>query len=370
MIAKRITIRRTGAASAVLAIAALLVLQGCVSSVSYRADQHRTGLYSGEGPAEPPSEVWRFLTLSTLDQSPVIAGDRVFIGANDQSLYSLDLATGKRQWRFRIRENAGETVAVDNDSVFMAADDGVLYALDSSNGEERWRFTADDTPHGVIATADGVVYVGGYDDKVRALNAFDGSIVWEHDMPRSALGGVTLAEDTLYVANSDSQVTAVDAGTGEERWVTSFARGGFSTTPIAYHDGKLFVGSWSDLMAAIDAQTGEVLWTFDAEDELNAPPAVAHGLVYVNNRNGLFALDEQTGELRWTLEEPVFPAVAVTAERLYAACGSHQICMLDPLTGEMQWRSEPVSDSSIHSITVHGNQLLVTVFDGYLFLLE
>lgn len=147
MIPKRIFSPSTAMAGAVLALAAVLVPQDCVGgAVPYRADQYRTGFYADEGPARPPSEVWRFLTLSTLDQSPVIAGDQVLLGANDHSLYSLDLATGKRQWRFRIRQNAGKTVAVDGNKVFVAADDNVLYALDRHSGEEQWRFTAEKSP--------------------------------------------------------------------------------------------------------------------------------------------------------------------------------------------------------------------------------
>jgi len=44
---------------------------------------------------------WSFSTKGHVDSSPVIVGDRVFVGSNDGNVYGINLADGKEVWRFR-----------------------------------------------------------------------------------------------------------------------------------------------------------------------------------------------------------------------------------------------------------------------------
>jgi outer membrane protein assembly factor BamB len=45
--------------------------------------------------------VWTFPTKAHVDSSPVIVGERVFVGSNDGNLYGIDLESGKEVFRFR-----------------------------------------------------------------------------------------------------------------------------------------------------------------------------------------------------------------------------------------------------------------------------
>lgn len=51
--------------------------------------------------------VWTFTTRGKVDSSPVVVGDRVFIGSTDGNLYELNIADGKERWKF----NAGKANA-------------------------------------------------------------------------------------------------------------------------------------------------------------------------------------------------------------------------------------------------------------------
>lgn len=52
-----------------------------------------------------------------MDSSPVVVGDRVFIGSNDGNLYELGLTDGKERWK----HNAGKPI-----SAAPAVGEGVL----------------------------------------------------------------------------------------------------------------------------------------------------------------------------------------------------------------------------------------------------
>ena len=76
---------------------------------------------------ESGNGVWTFPTQARVDSSPVIVGDRVFVGSNDKNLYELNLADGKERWRF----SAGKPI-----SGAPAVGEGVLvFGTESSEGK-------------------------------------------------------------------------------------------------------------------------------------------------------------------------------------------------------------------------------------------
>src|SRR5207253_2762198 len=53
-------------------------------------------------PLTPPlSVLWTFKTQGPVKSSAAVAGRQVFIGSEDQHLYALELATGKKLWAFQ-----------------------------------------------------------------------------------------------------------------------------------------------------------------------------------------------------------------------------------------------------------------------------
>ena len=142
---------------------------------------------------------------------------------------------------------------------------------------------------------------------------------------------------------------------------------GLEATPLAY-DGVLYTtGSWS-VVYAIDARTGEPRWTYDPQvprarvayfvccDVVNRGVALYRGKVYVATLDGrLIALDAETGQ-------PVWSATTVDTGKAYAITGYPRIAngkvlignagaefgvrgyvsAYDAESGEMVWRTYTV----------------------------
>lgn len=336
--------------------------------VEFRGNAQRTGLFESEGPADKSEELWRFLTLGILVQTPVIAGDTLFIGTNDNSVYALDVHSGKRRWRFKTTGNIRDSVAVDKHRVYVASEDHNFYALDRYSGEKLWAHRQEKTPHGAATVRNGRVYFGGFDDKVHAVDAATGKPLWEFAAKQAVGAGVTLVGDTLFASSFDSHLYALNAESGEPLWRSPVGGGQWLTTTPVVHGGQVFVGGWGRSLSAVDAGSGKVNWSFDADMRLDHPPAVAHGNVYISGIGPLQAVDEQSGELRWTFGERITSSVAVTASRLYTACG-RRICALDPKSGELLWQSGSLSDT-VTTITVHAGRLYAGTIDGYIYALQ
>jgi PQQ-dependent dehydrogenase (methanol/ethanol family) len=139
----------------------------------------------------------------------------------------------------------------------------------------------------------GVMYLTTNTDQVRALNAATGRLIWEYTPKVNfyqaiAAGGggvpsnrgVEVAQNKVYMLTFDDQLIALQAATGEKLWTTkvSDAKLGYSeSAPPTYWNGLLLVGSaGSDaglrgFVAAYNAQTGKEVWRF------YTVPAPGHG---------------------------------------------------------------------------------------------
>lgn len=156
-------------------------------------------------------------------------------------------------------------------------------------------------------------------------------------------------------------------------WTWALPPGANMMTPIV-HDGVLFAYSFGDVVQAIDAATGDLLWGYQRElvtdAQLNSKKGVAiyqDKIIVPTSDVHLLALDSKTGKLLWDHEidtggetDHVIKAapmvangkaiIGLTGQR--AVAGGNFIVAIDLDTGEEAWRfytiarpGEPGGDS-------------------------
>lgn len=128
---------------------------------------------------------------------------------------------------------------------------------------------------------DGAMYING-PDRVVALDATNGDLLWEYVTEldentgfiiNRSRGSAVVFDGKVFNALADGRLVALDAATGEELWSTQVGDidfgEGFSSGPI-FADGKLIVGpSGADIggvpgrVVSVDVESGEILWTFN-----------------------------------------------------------------------------------------------------------
>ncbi|AKH70336.1 PQQ-dependent dehydrogenase, methanol/ethanol family [Spongiibacter sp. IMCC21906] len=143
------------------------------------------------------------------------------------------------------------------------------YDLDTSRGQES-------TPLAI----DGVLYTTSAWSKVQAFNATTGELLWQYD---PEVPGEAAAKGCCDVVNRGA----------------------------AYWDGHIYVGAFDGRLIALDAKTGEQLWsTMTVDPDLNytitGAPRVVKGNVIIGNggaefgvRGYISAYDAKTGEQVW-----------------------------------------------------------------------
>ena len=114
-------------------------------------------------------KLWEFETRGDVDSSPVVAGDAVYVGSDDNKVYALDAATGAKRWVFKTSGDVDSSPVVAGSVVYVASYDKKVYALDAATGAKRWEFKTGDWVRSSPAVAGGAVYVESKDGKVYAF---------------------------------------------------------------------------------------------------------------------------------------------------------------------------------------------------------
>jgi outer membrane protein assembly factor BamB len=199
------------------------------------------------------------------------------------------------------------------------------------------------------------VFVQDLQSNVSVFNRDSGDLVWKHTVDQFQIGpnGVAVGYGRVYAAKGTKEIMALDLDSGDELWTVGLAEtptagidiqpqiaAGLvlvSTVPVSV-DGQ-FVGGDRGVIYALDADTGEVVWSFDtvAGDDLWGDPAV-------NSGGGAWyppAVDPDAGVVYWGTANPApFPGTpgkpngsSRPGPNLY----SDSVLALELRTGKLLW---------------------------------
>jgi outer membrane protein assembly factor BamB len=224
---------------------------------------------------------------------------------------------------------------------------GKLYALDGNTGQELWNFPpdaltgdfADTTP----AVANGIVYFGVNrgGPVVYAVNAATGVQVWRHGGPiAQIISSPTVLDGRVYVAFTDGTIRALDAATGQIVWSAVHPGGAYSSPAVA--DGRLYIATHNSGLLALDANTGSELWLAPIPGPQWSSPAVDNGRVFVGSRDDhkLYAFDAVTGQTLWTAttSDWVHSSPAVANGVVYIGNEAGDLYAFNAATGGLVWQ--------------------------------
>jgi outer membrane protein assembly factor BamB len=261
---------------------------------------------------------------------PTVDDGAVFLTDGAGAALSIDAATGSQRWSTALQISSASTFVVGNGLAYVggnsAGDVSVLVALDAKTGQERWRVTIPGAA-GVHnpAYADGVVYFGTESGTLEAVTADTGQKIWTATYAGNPASAVVVGGTAYFgIANSPTgPLVALDAKTGEQQWQIG---GGFQSPAV--DAGIAYVSGIAGVVAALRTSDATEVWHVQLPGAV-VPPAVADGIVYVaaQNPNLVYALDAKTGGVLWTepLDAPPACCVAPSHGLLFAAAQSGKV---------------------------------------------
>jgi outer membrane protein assembly factor BamB len=246
------------------------------------AAEKGNGEILGVAAGRKPTLRWR-RTLAASETSPLIVGDRIYVGDFRGSVYCLRAVDGKPVWTFHAGGAVKGAIAYDRGRVFFGAYDGRLYALRASDGKLIWRAQSDRDwlgSHGQFYSTPAVAY------------------------------------SRIYLGSTDGNVYSYGEQSGKLRW--SYHTGAYVYGSPAVWRHRVFVGSYDHYFYAFDAATGALLWKFHANGSISGSASVVDGIVYFATvKRRTYGFDALTGKEVWTYPDGAFTPVVTDGKRLY-----------------------------------------------------
>ncbi len=237
-------------------------------------------------------------TVSAYAQ-PTVAGGRVFVGAQNATVYSLDAKTGCTYWTFKTQSaiRAAATVGSRRTAIgeraytlYVGDQSAHVYAIDAQSGDLLWAHKVDDLPGARITGAPTLyqdrLYVPiASSEEATARNPaypccrFRGSLVVLDVNGNTVWKTFTLPENAKPLAKTSA---------GAQRWGPSGA--GIWSAPtidavrkvVYVSTGNMYTEpqlTTSDAVIAIDLDSGKIKWTSQRLDKdvwvVGCPPAGA-----------------------------------------------------------------------------------------------
>ena len=236
------------------------------------------------------------------DGTPTVANGKVFIGASDWKVYSIDAVTGEITWTFQTRTTGSwnygvfAAPAVVDNLVYVGAAGGRVYQINETQpgpvATANHTFYGGQPIYSSPVVANDRVYIGmGYwftpSDKNRffVLDAKDLSLIWEFypGTPTVFFSSAAVAYGNVYIASAHGQLYAFDALADSPiiRWNYSI---GESWSSPAIADDKLYVGSKTGCVYAFNATQSSAstyLWRYSLGGDVDSSPAISDGVVYI-----------------------------------------------------------------------------------------
>ncbi len=129
-------------------------------------------------------------------------------------------------------------------------------------------------------------------------------LLWTFDAGESIDSSAAIVDGTVYVGTYLGELIAVDLETGEAKWrYQATPDVGIGESSPAVGHGLVFVGDLAGLLHAVDSATGEGVWTFQTDGEIKSSPVVVGEQVLVGSYDGyLYSLTATDGTLVWKYE--------------------------------------------------------------------
>ena len=270
------------------------------------------------------------------NSSPVIWGDLVYVStSNGQDESHVHIPSPKAPAIIALNKNTGKLVWEDNsvedrilhgqwstpsvgkiggvDQVVSAQGDGWVRGYEAVTGKKLWEFDTNPkdsvwpkTRNELIATPviyqDKVYIANGQDpehgegvghmyciDATKRGDITQSGKVWQFDKIRRSISTAAIADGLVYVPDFSGFLHCLDAQTGQEYWNHDMLAAVWGSALVV--DGHVYLGDEDgDIVVLATGKTQKVLAQQNMGSAVYSSLVPAHGRIYVNNRNQLFAI--------------------------------------------------------------------------------
>ncbi|MDH1265088.1 outer membrane protein assembly factor BamB [Pseudomonas sp. GD03944] len=296
----------------------------------------------------------------------------------------------QEEWSRSIGEGQGETFnmlapAVDGDEIYAADVEGLVMALDRMTGKVIWKQDLEAPVSGAVGAGYGLVLLGTLKGEVIALDASSGEEKWRSRVTSEVLAPPAVNGDIVLVQTQDDRLIALDADTGDQRWI-------FENTPAVLTlrgtgspvltNRLAIAGLSTGKVIALDAQRGIPIWEqrvaipqgrseLDRVVDIDGGLLLSGGTLYVVSYQGrVAALDMESGRVLWQREASSSVGVAQGFGNVYVSLASGTVEGIDERSASALWSNEALARRQLSAPEVFSSYVAFGDLEGYLHLIS
>ncbi len=261
--------------------------------------------------------LWKAALGASSVSSPLVLNGKVLVGTGspENKLKVFDAASGSLLFESPADQPVDSAPSADASRVYFGANDGTLYALDMNTFSSTWSYQTMGGRYGMnaVAVSSGIIYaLPGYDEhKPLALNAPDGTLLnplskdFDSHTAWEQVGSPVVSKDRVYFPGGYSVdwppeegniLYAMDKQVSDQElpyvWPSSPTLGGISglgtLSSPAMANELIYIGTIDGELAAFSSAAAAVPLTaaVSFSTPVYSSPALSNGMVFVGTAGG------------------------------------------------------------------------------------
>ncbi|GED23046.1 outer membrane protein assembly factor BamB [Halomonas halmophila] len=276
--------------------------------------------------------------------------------------------------------------AQDGDTVFAADQHGLVMAMNADNGEVLWETRLEHGVSSALTAVAGHVYLGTRNGNILALDQSSGEEVWRSRVSSEVLSAPQVNNQLVVVQTIDGNITALSRRNGTERWVHSTSQPSLTLrntgTPRTIAP-VTFAGLANGNLVTLDNSNGRALWErriaapqgrsdIDRMVDLAGQPVLTpDGRLFVTSYNGrLVALQATSGQVLWSRDVSSYRTPVLVGDTLYVVDADSHLVALSATNGNEQWRLADLAHRRLTAPAFADGRLVVGDMEGYVHFID
>ncbi|MGB2697311.1 MAG: PQQ-binding-like beta-propeller repeat protein [Candidatus Zixiibacteriota bacterium] len=222
--------------------------------------------------------------LGSSRSSPVVIGDRIFLGTETGKLYALNKFRVEPIWQFKKGGKKLSSPAYSEGLLFLGLNDGWFYALVEKTGWIRWKFKIREGIVSSPAIQNGQVLFGSLEGMVYSLNKNDGELIWNFETSGPIYSSPAVTESSVFIGSNDGFLYKIDLTSGQLGWKFD-ASSPIHSSPLVVGD-NVFFGSLDGRFYLVDRWSGKLKWKFQTSGMITASPVFYKDKIYLCSEDG------------------------------------------------------------------------------------
>jgi outer membrane protein assembly factor BamB len=256
-----------------------LAEDGTEAGASIRAVDKLTGL-----------TLWAKDYVRAFTSPLTFAGERIYVGSADGSLYAISTKNGEVIWKAATQDAVRAGVLITDIAVYFGSDDGALRGVELEKGQEIWKFQTKGkircTPVADVRN----FYFGSSEGFFYAVDKVSGKVRWQSRTGAAIEASAVLIEDKILVASFDNFIYALGRETGNKIWKRRLDNR-LASAPVVEGDTAMITPLRGDhVVMFLNADGRRVnFYRLDKEFEIVAEAVFQNHLLLLATNKGLVA---------------------------------------------------------------------------------